>query len=368
MDKLNAELKITDLTFSDGSCIDTSDSKLVLLVGPNNSGKSECLRDIAKLAEGPGSSIVLKAHLCRAMLVMARHPNPVRAVTKHGRGATGRSPNDWRNLGLAAKHFAHGVLALAAAGWVAREAGLSFKQFRLRVKRGVVKARLAWVGWRGKRNSIKGVIIAGAFTLAAMTTVDVNSADVRCFDQIEFEDTEYGHNYESSWSIWRKPITVTQAESYKRATVVYLVIPADNARIWPWPDALRKDGVYWQNRTVLPMKPLKRKPPEAAYGYEFWNTTHTGKHLIRESALVISPPDTRHRNMVTYKPRRSTLEPLIETEPPKRTHDQTWDVRLVITEGGRLARSTGRFKEMAERRRGPGANNFQNDWRVALCR
>ena len=277
------------------------------------------------------------------------------------------SPNDWRNLGLAFKHFAHGVLALSAAGWVAREAGLSLKRFRLRVELGVVKTRLAWVRWRRKRDSIKGVIIAGVLAFVAMTTVNAHSAGVDCFSVIEFEDTEYGHNPESFWSIWRKPITSGHAGFFKQATVAYLNVPPDNARIWPWPNALRKDGVYWQGRTVLPMKPLRRNPPEAAYEYEFWNTTHTGKRLIREAALVISPPDTRHRNMVTYKPRRSTREPLIETEPPKRTHDQTWDVRLVVTEQGRLAKTSGIHKKGWEKRYGPGFNNFQNDWRVALC-
>ena len=59
MRKLNAQLKITELAFSNGTRIDASNISLILLVGPNNSGKSECLRDIAKLAEGPGSTVVL---------------------------------------------------------------------------------------------------------------------------------------------------------------------------------------------------------------------------------------------------------------------------------------------------------------------
>ena len=281
------------------------------------------------------------------------------------------SPNDWRNLGLAAKHFAHAVLALSAASWVAqcvaREAGPSLKRFRLRVKLGAVKARLAWVRWWRKQGSIKAVIIAGAFALIAMTTVNAHSAGVNCFSVIEFEDTEYGHNYESFWSIWRKPITSAQADSFKRATVAYLNIPADNARLFPWPAAFRKDGVSWQGRTVLPMKPLRRNYPEAAYEYEVFLDGHRGPNLIHEVALVISPMDTRHRNMFTYKPRRSIREPLIETEPPKRSSDQNWDVRLVITKKGRLARTRGIHKKGWESRYGSGFNNFQNDWRVALC-
>ena len=61
-------------------------------------------------------------------------------------------------------------------------------------------------------------------------------------------------------------------------------------------------------------------------------------------------------------------QPLIETAPPKRAPGQNWDARLVVTQHGRLAKPTGRWKKFWEKRGGPGFNNYQNDWRVALCR
>ena len=61
MEKLNAKLKVEKLIFSDDRQVDTSKLSLTVLVGPNNSGKSECLREIEKLAGGPCSTVVLKA-------------------------------------------------------------------------------------------------------------------------------------------------------------------------------------------------------------------------------------------------------------------------------------------------------------------
>ena len=60
MEKLNAKLKVEKLIFSDDRQVDTSKLGLTVLVGPNNSGKSECLREIEKLAGGPCSTVVLK--------------------------------------------------------------------------------------------------------------------------------------------------------------------------------------------------------------------------------------------------------------------------------------------------------------------
>ena len=286
----------------------------------------------------------------------------------------GKSPNDLHRLALAIRSLAVATYLLYP---IAREELPKLKRWASRGKDRTVawikrKRRKGGIGVEGNgaesNGRLKCVLLAVAIAFVALGTASTSSAAVDCFGQIEFKDTEYGHNFESSWSVWRKPITASQAEFYKQAAFAYLVIPADNARIWPWPDALRKDGVYLRGRTVLPMKPLRRKPPEAAYEYELWNTTYKGKRLTREAALVVSPMDTRHRNMVTYKPRRSTREPLIETDPPKRTADQDWDARLVLTQQGRLHKTTGLHKEKWERFKGPGFNNFRNDWRVALCR
>ena len=44
---------------------------------------------------------------------------------------------------------------------------------------------------------------------------------------IKFKDTEYGFSYKKWWSIFRKPITASQAASLKRASVAYLLVPQD---------------------------------------------------------------------------------------------------------------------------------------------
>ena len=49
------------ITFSNGVQINTSNLSLFVLVGPNNSGKSEFLREIERLAAGPDSPVVLSS-------------------------------------------------------------------------------------------------------------------------------------------------------------------------------------------------------------------------------------------------------------------------------------------------------------------
>ena len=56
------------------------------------------------------------------------------------------------------------------------------------------------------------------------------------------------------------------------------------------------------------------------------------------------------------------------SRPPPVLQTRTTSVRLVITQRGRLAKPTGHWKRFWEKRGGPGFNNYQNDWRVALCR
>jgi ABC-type cobalamin/Fe3+-siderophores transport system ATPase subunit len=53
-DKVSLEL--TELTFSNGAKVNTEGSQLVVLLGPNNCGKSEALKDIAKCAKAPQAS------------------------------------------------------------------------------------------------------------------------------------------------------------------------------------------------------------------------------------------------------------------------------------------------------------------------
>jgi energy-coupling factor transporter ATP-binding protein EcfA2 len=48
-------VRITQVTVSDGSDIPVPENGVVLLVGPNNAGKSQFLRDVMGLAKDPGS-------------------------------------------------------------------------------------------------------------------------------------------------------------------------------------------------------------------------------------------------------------------------------------------------------------------------
>jgi energy-coupling factor transporter ATP-binding protein EcfA2 len=61
VEKLDASLKLCSVTFSDGTVIETKNIDLMVLVGPNNSGKSECLRDIQRLSSGGSKTVVISS-------------------------------------------------------------------------------------------------------------------------------------------------------------------------------------------------------------------------------------------------------------------------------------------------------------------
>lgn len=53
---MRATTVVTSITINDGTIIEVPESGVVLIVGPNNSGKSQALRDIAKLVTSTGES------------------------------------------------------------------------------------------------------------------------------------------------------------------------------------------------------------------------------------------------------------------------------------------------------------------------
>lgn len=211
-------------------------------------------------------------------------------------------------------------------------------------------------------------MVSGLF-LVVFLLLAGSAYGVECFGKIEFKDTEYGHNYDSYWSVWRKPITAEQAASIKRATVALLDVPADMQRVDSvWREAARA-GTRWRGAhlPLLEMRPIQRKPPEKAYRHEIRQRNVTDP--IHEVVLLISPANRRYANMITYKPRDLVTQPLVEMAAPKRKPGQNWDVRLIITQQGRLAGHDPRWEKFWMARGKPkGFNNFQNDWRVAMCR
>ena len=190
-----------------------------------------------------------------------------------------------------------------------------------------------------------------------------------CFGKIEFQDTEYGHNERSDWSVWRKPITADQAAYIKQASVAYLVVPADMQRVdSAWREASAA-GIRWRDIQVLPLRPIQRRHPgEKAYKYDLQLVGYKGPETVHEVVLLVSPAGHMFPNMVPHKRRSLVTEPIVEVVPPRRSPDQTWDVRLVITQHWPLAKPNARWEKFWRDSGKPeGFNNFQNDWRVALC-
>ena len=50
---------ISEIQFKNGTSIELQQSDIVIFVGPNNAGKSQCLRDIRTLAENETNGIVV---------------------------------------------------------------------------------------------------------------------------------------------------------------------------------------------------------------------------------------------------------------------------------------------------------------------
>lgn len=60
MPELNASIRLNKVTFSDSSEVDLTGYNLIIIVGPNNSGKSVTLKEIETILQGLKSSVVLK--------------------------------------------------------------------------------------------------------------------------------------------------------------------------------------------------------------------------------------------------------------------------------------------------------------------
>lgn len=57
--KMRAEVAIANPRLNDGTVVDLPDRGVVLIVGPNNAGKSQFLRDVAKLVSSPAETAVV---------------------------------------------------------------------------------------------------------------------------------------------------------------------------------------------------------------------------------------------------------------------------------------------------------------------
>ena len=149
----------------------------------------------------------------------------------------------------------------------------------------------------GQFRFLAGIILGLIIGLSPQGT---HGADAGCFGKIEFNDAEYGHNYESYWSVWRKPVPAAQAASIKQATVAYLAVPADMQRAdSAWREAAMT-GARWRGIQVLPMRPTKRKHPEKAYRYELMLNGNKGPVMAHEVVLLVSSAHMGYPNMVTY--------------------------------------------------------------------
>ena len=56
---MRAEVTIANLRLNDGTVLELPERGVVLIVGPNNAGKSQFLRDVSKLISSPGEAGVV---------------------------------------------------------------------------------------------------------------------------------------------------------------------------------------------------------------------------------------------------------------------------------------------------------------------
>ena len=204
-----------------------------------------------------------------------------------------------------------------------------------------------------------------ALTILAVAT---GGASANC-TITQFKDTEYGFNYDRSWSIWRKPITAAQAEAIKRANVVYLEVPRDFQEVnRSAANSLAATGA------MRPHTPDSH-PRAKVYSYKLQRRSLAPSErgrmvVIHQILLVISPASAKLRALTQHEHIELLTEPRVEIVP-KRTSAQNWDVYLVITEHGTLAGPGWGVPDRQKwnewwKARGVN-NNYQDNWNVRLC-
>ena len=220
----------------------------------------------------------------------------------------------------------------------------------------------------GQFRLLAGVVLVVLVIVAGSARADIYAtAEGRI---VEFKDIEYGFNYDSRWSIWRKPITAAQAELIKQAAAAYLEVPKDFQKVNRTKDPAHSLAGAGAMQPHVSSKHSGVKL--YSYRLQMRSTARSDRgkmYVIHDVFLIVSPASKSPRKLAQHQWIELLTEPRVEIEPDRKP-SQTWDVYLVITKHGGLAGPGWGKPDREEWHQwwlAGGLNlNYQDGWSVRL--